>query len=218
MNTLPPTTPALARVVNGITSANHQLDAGAYAEARGAIPGWSQPFHFTFFGHILAALCDRPRILVCGVYRGLDLALITHAAKLLGKEIALTGVDLFSAEPCADWPAEKRHLTWEQAFNCAPPSIEAARRNAPGADIIQASSIDYLRAHAQDYDFIYLDTSHDEQTVCEEIGAIRSKLRTQLVAGDDYHQPGTCWGVDRAVTRLFPSHVVFFNRIWLAQL
>lgn len=219
MKLLPPSTPPFARIINGLCSCDSGRDHEEYAHARGSIPGWSLPAHFTFFGHVLAALPPSARILVCGVYHGLDLALISHAARLLGKQIDLTGVDLFSSAPCADWPEEKRHLTWEQAFDCPPPSLEAARRHAPSARLVQARAHEYMRECAGfiAYDFIYLDTSHDEATVRAEIAAALPLLAPGgLLAGDDYYQPGSCWGVDHAVTSALPGAAVFFNRIWLA--
>jgi hypothetical protein len=217
---LPPCTPLLARIVNSITQCTPVTDYAPFDDARGLIPGWSQPFHYTFFGHVLAALpMDRPRVLVCGVYHGLDLALIQHAAKILGKTIELTGVDLFSDQPCADWPEEKRHLTWEKAFNCPPPSRVAATLNSSGARVIERDAAGFMAHCGEKFDFIYLDTAHDEATVRDEIYAacVHALEPGGLLAGDDYHQPGTCWGVAQAVAHALPRHVVLFNRIWLAQ-
>jgi hypothetical protein len=226
---LPPSVPAFARIANSLTLADHRRDEAGYLDARRQIPGWSLPIHYTLFGHVLAALgAAKPsealakegplRILVCGVYHGLDLALIQHAARALGRKIELVGVDLFSDQPCADWPAEKRHLTWEQAFDCAPPSIVAARLNAPGAEIVQMDSVSYLMRHPGEFDFIWFDTSHDEKTVLNEcVWGVDALREGGLVGGDDYYQPGTYWGVDRAVAQVFPHHIALFNRLWLAS-
>lgn len=219
-------TPA-ASIINHVTTYGlDDVDHHRYSVRRAAIPGWSTPCHALFFKAVLAELFGReadyiPSILICGVYHGLDLALIADLAARhhRGREYRLTGVDLFSAEPCADWPAEKRGLTWQQAFGCEPPSIDAARRNCPSAEIVQASSIDYLAQHAPKFDFIYLDTSHDEQTVRQELTvALINPTPGLLVAGDDYTADGGfIGGVATAVSAMLPNHIPLFNRVWLAE-
>jgi hypothetical protein len=70
------------------------------------------------------------------------------------------------------------------------------------------------------FDFIYLDTSHDEGTVTEEIAAAKLvAMPDAILAGDDYTGPGNfkC-GVELAVNALLPNHNVLFNRTWIAQL
>jgi len=186
------------------------------------IPGWSYELHYLFFRSLLLSL-NRPRILVCGVYHGLDLALIELAANATGRPIArIVGVDLFSSEPCADWPEEKRGMTWREAFNCEPPSETAARANAPTAEIVRSNSVDYLRQHASEFDVIFLDTSHDYETVRNEIGACsgRDDLAPFILCGDDYSGgPADCdWGVASAVEEMAPDHFALFNRIWLTEI
>lgn len=221
MTELPPSSPLVARIVNGISRGAFVEIEDRFRSVTAGIPGWSTIWHYLFFVRALEQLPDGARVCTCGVYHGCDLALISDAAKLLRKEIRLTGVDLFSTAPCADWPEEKKGMTWKEAFGVEPPDIEAARRNAHGARIIQADSISFLRANREAFDFVYLDTSHDYLTVIKEITSARMALDKQgacLLAGDDYHQPGTTWGVDRAVSEWLPHHVVLFDRIWLSGL
>lgn len=188
-------------------------DASLVEQARQKIPGWSQPYHYTFFKHLLAD--ERVNsVLVCGVYHGLDLHLIERAVRDLDRHIRLVGVDKFNAEPCADWPKEKRGMTWEQAFGCKPPSHDASLKNAPWADIHQADSIDFLSRQTCCFDAIYLDTSHDHETVSREIFYARRALRRGgLLAGDDYQDTG----VRLAVANGCADHLVLFNRIWISQ-
>lgn len=193
------------------------------AEAAGLvcrIPGWSNVIHFQFFRSLFLSM-ERPRILVCGVYHGLDLALIELAANSTGRPFGrLVGVDLFSSEPCADWPAEKRGMTWKQAFGCEPPSESAARANAPSAEIVRSNSVEYLKKHAGEFDAIFLDTSHDYETVRAEISACLRRYARIVLCGDDYSGgPADCdWGVAKAVEEMAPHHFALFNRIWLAEI
>lgn len=212
-----------ARILNRVSNAlirNNGADYAQLASLRQTIPGWSNELHQIFFKAVLADESVKS-VLVCGVYHGLDLAIMRGLldAHWPGRDVRLVGVDLFSAESCADWPPEKRHLTWEDAFNCPPPSIEAARRNCPKAEIIACSSVAYLGQCAGNFDFIYLDTSHDETTVAAEIGNsvklhIDGQTTPRILAGDDYCGPAE-WGVDRAVNALLPQHAVLFDRIWV---
>lgn len=185
----------------------------AMGELTKRIPGWSGIYHYCFFRSVLAILKPK-RILVCGVYHGRDIVFMQLAAK---EPVAITGVDLFSDKFCADWPVGDREKTWNEAVKSAPPSLEASSRNCRNATIIQGNSLDYLKAHAKEFDFIYLDTSHDYGTVTAEISAIKASGFSGLVAGDDYIH-GYNWGVVEAVTEQFPFHLALFNRVWMQEL
>jgi hypothetical protein len=140
-----------------------------------------------------------------------------HAQKL---PPTLIGVDLFSGEPCADWTPEQRAKgSWEDNGFGPGPSEEAAKKNAPNALIIKADSISAMEKLGIKVDLVYLDTSHDYETVKREIIAAMRILATGgVIAGDDYHEPNTHWGVDRAVSEMLPRHVALWNRIWISAL
>lgn len=218
-----------ARIVNemfktGLTDADRM--ALHYLRAR--IPGWSTDLHAVFFKAVLNELFhenSEPSLCICGVYHGMDLAIIEYMAGMYheGKTLRLVGVDTFSPDPCADWPDEKRGMTWRDAFNCAPPDMGAAIKNAPGAKIIKGTAVSHLIPHASDYHFVYLDTSHDYETVnCEisavKTGAILKDGRIPILAGDDYAENGGGFecGVKRAVERHLPDHLAIGDRIWVA--
>jgi hypothetical protein len=208
-----------------------QLSAGDLARVHhinARIPGWSTAAHYAFFKSVIADLfiCyPNPRILILGVYHGRDIAYMLDiiARDFPGGRASITGVDKFNAEPCADWPAEKRHLTWQQAFNCPPPSQPVAVQNiAPftgttGVTLIPQSDGDYLAAARDTFDFIYIDTSHDYATVHRQLAQVPHVCfnGATLLAGDDYSDAGT-WGVVRAVSQAFAHHDVFANWIWHA--
>jgi hypothetical protein len=199
-------------------------DEAAFSYLRRTIPGWSTPLHALFFKCVLKELFSRhenPALCICGVYHGLDLAIISDLAARyhVGRAYYLGGVDLFSSEPCDDWPAEKRGMTWEDAFGCAPPSMESAKKNAPGAEIIKARSTDYLAGSFFEAEFIYLDTSHDEKTVTDELAAIGEVDATHtILAGDDYTGPEGSFecGVKTALDKILPHHNAIANRLWIA--
>ena len=216
----------IARIINQTTCGNlTAADFAAYAELRLRIKGWPSLQHMAFFKAVLAELFSTeavPSLLVCGVYHGMDLAMIEGLAERHRppRPMQLVGVDLFSSAPCADWPEEKRGMTWEQAFGCPPPSLEIAQRNVKRAQLVPVSSVDYLARHSHEFDFIYLDTSHDEATVRSELTPILCNARAPglIIAGDDYSEQGGGFtsGVQRAVEGLLPEHNVLFDRIWIS--
>jgi len=181
------------------------------------IAGWSTTAHLAFFDAVMKdpAIKD---VLVCGVYHGLDLALLEDAANLAGRtDVKFTGVDLFSGKPCADWPQEKCGMSWQAAGYGEPPTLALAWKNAPQASIVQQDAANYMFQTPNAFDFVYLDTSHDEWTVRREIGAAAVALRPNgFLAGDDYTGPAE-WGVEKAVKELLPHHGVLFGRIWFSN-
>lgn len=189
-----------------------------------SIPGWSGSLQYLFFETAIRCLPDNPAILMCGVYHGRDLTMLALASKFLNKPVRLTGVDLFSNQPCADWTeAQKKMGCWELNDFGMPPNMETAKYNCPEATIVKSNSVDFLLGDEdstepeEKFDLIYLDTSHDFQTVREEIEAAKPCLNPGgLLAGDDYiGEPH--WGVKQAVDEAFSSRAVFGNMIWLAQ-
>jgi SAM-dependent methyltransferase len=213
-----------AHIVSAITlcdETKHRLVALEWQRTHERIPGWSNSSHALFFHSVISVIGRQAqplRALVCGVYHGLDLALLQWAARSKNIKLDLVGVDLFSDQPCADWDEGQRARgTWEANGFGPPPSMEAAQRNAPGAQLVRANSIEYMRASPLLFDFIYLDTSHDYATVRAELAEARRILAPGgVLAGDDYFEPGSGWGVDRAVCELVPHHVALWGRIWLA--
>jgi hypothetical protein len=219
---------AFAKTINGFTVTPSPVVSQAVEKLqllRRKIPGWSRAEHAIFFRCALAALGTKARVLVCGVYHGLDLALIEWAAAETKCEVELYGVDLFSDGPCEDWtPEQKARGSWQaNGFGDPPsmesPSMESAQRNAPSAKLEKMNAYVWmLRKHTPLFDMIYLDTSHDRVTVEHEIGAARKILAPGgIICGDDYYEPNTGWGVDKAVQSLLPTHAVLANRIWISQ-
>jgi hypothetical protein len=216
-----------AHIVNDVTAGNlERADIETFQGLRRTIPGWSTWNHISFFKAALTRLFSDskavPSVLVGGVYHGMDLAIIAFLAQRYwpGQAYRLVGCDLFSAEPCADWPEDKRGMTWERAFGCPPPSMEAAARNCPKAELVKADSVAYMADHGAEFDLIYLDTSHDEQTVRSELTSVLiNPAKGLLLAGDDYSGDGGFQGgVARAVDAMLPDHTVLFNRIWFQYL
>jgi len=215
--------PSYTRIVSNATSNEHGRTEEAILQWERfvkAIPGWSLPAHAVFFRCVAKSFRPQFRSLVCGVYHGFDLALLQWAAREEKCTLELDGVDLFSDGPCADWNEGQRERgTWEANGFGPPPSIVAAKQNAGDAVLHRANSIEFMQAARgkREFDFIYLDTSHDYETVKREIIAAREILAPGgTLAGDDYYEPGAGWGVDRAVCEVLPHHVALWGRIWVA--
>lgn len=184
------------------------------------IPGWSKGFHYYFFRSWLDAFPEAKSVLMLGVYLGRDCALLLDAAG--EREIRFTGVDKFNAEPCDDWPKEKRQMTWQDAFNCEPPSIDKARANINAkpphtVTLIQANDSIWLEGVQGAFDLIYLDTAHDKATVQRQIRQVHKLCHPHtIVAGDDYNNGESHWGVKEAVTESFKNHYHIADTIWFA--
>ena len=74
----------------------------------------------------------------------------------------------------------------------------------------------FLASCSQCFDAIYIDTSHDYETVARQVRQTVGLLNEDgLLCGDDYSDQGT-WGVKRAISEFAPGHVVFSNWIWIA--
>lgn len=188
------------------------------------VPGYSGGAHIAFW----TALIERPNwssLLMLGVYHGRDLALLCELARdYPERQFSFIGVDKFDDFACADWPAEKKKLGWEAAGYGLPPSYEAAQANIelhrpPNVTVVvfQADDAKVLNTKAKPFDVVYLDTSHDYETVRRQLSQMKSVCHSDtLICGDDYSDEGT-WGVKRAVTEAFVSHEVSAGWIWSAQ-
>ena len=189
---------------------------------RGTIPGYSEGLHYAFFKHLMACT-NISRLLILGVYHGRDIAYLMDIARALYRPLQVVGVDKFSDDFCADWPKERQTLNWQQAGFGLAPSFENAQANiarlgfADRVTMIRERDDAYLSRSDEHFDAVYIDTSHDYDTVARQIRqSARLLSEGGLICGDDYSDQGT-WGVKRAVTELVPGHVIFANWIWLGS-
>lgn len=174
--------------------------------------GWSSQGHYDFFKNIISN-DDVKNICICGVYFGRDIAYMRSIIKELGKEnVKITGVDLFSPEPGTDWEEEKKNLTWEQFCGMPSPTMEKAKNNLielglfENVELIQSKDSDFLKNTTEKFDFIYLDTAHDYQTVKTGIDlSIKCMSENGYIGGDDFCDSNT-WGVASAVNDSFESY------------
>lgn len=209
----------------------------ARARIDAACPGWSDARHWEFFKNILdpegfsvtyhgGGLIHGPikHVCLCGVYQGRDIAYMKYHRPSL----EITGVDLFSDKAMADWPVEKRGMTWQEAGFGEPPSRARVKKNLDavmdpmscnGLALLERDAAPFLREVKsplrEAFDLIYIDTSHDYETTRDTIAAAVS-TGCGLIAGDDYAD-GQQWGVKRAVQEAFTEHQVFGDWIWLAE-
>lgn len=204
------------------------------------VPGWSRHFHYLFFKSWLDAFPEAKTVLILGVYLGRDISFMLDAAKgssnvrewkqdgssrLLpakGRALQVVGVDKFNAQPCDDWPEEKRGMTWEQAFNCQPPDAKKALENINPQEphqvrLIEADDAVWLPVVQGQFDLCYIDTSHDFATVARQIKQVRPLCHANtIIAGDDYANGEAYWQVRQAVSEGFKSHQVLAGMIWFA--
>ena len=210
-----------------LTSFNGNLDRlpeyrGKVDAINQRIRGWSNVNHYFFFKSWMDAFPEARTVLIVGVYLGRDISYMLDAAG--ERPLAVTGVDKFNAEPCDDWPKEKLHMTWEEAFGCPPPDKDAALENIKpsmrtlhSVYLVKADDKDWLEAASGAYDLIFLDASHEHASVARQIRAVHKLCHPfTIVSGDDYAnvQPG--WGVEDAVKQAFKTHHHIDNRIWFA--
>lgn len=216
-----------AEKVTAALAANHTEERmgpinASWQAVANRVPGWSGNVHYLFFKSVLDALPKVKSILILGVYLGRDICIMLDAAK--DRPLQIVGVDKFSDTPCDDWRIDQKAQTWTEAGFGPPPDARKALDNINPQEphqvrLIQGDSLVWLPSVEGKFDFIYLDTSHDEATVATELRGIRHLCHEHtLIAGDDYTNPGKdWWGVDKAVKEALKSHQVVFDLIWFAD-
>lgn len=192
-------------------------DEARVAAINAVVPGWSSPAHYLFF----KAMLELPlkRMLILGVYHGRDIAFLVDILKRYheGREIQITGVDRFTADPCADWTHVNKVLTWEEEVHAPPPSFTAAVENTadPRVEIVKSDDFAFLDTTDQRFDFVYQDTAHDFATVTRQHRQLpRVCTPDAIICGDDFSDRHT-WGVESAVKHSFgDKFALFANWIW----
>ncbi len=197
-----------------------QQDQDRMTEIAATVRGYSDARHYAFFRTMFA--CTEIRtVLLLGVYFGRDTVFMLETARRSGRTLSITAVDKFSNDACDDWPADKKDRTWEEAGFGPPPTLDAARANIDRfrgdtvVNVIQQHDDTFMAACQQRFDLIYIDTSHDYDTVRRQLRQARPLVADGgLLAGDDYSDEGT-WGVRRALRDAAPGHAVFAGWIWI---
>jgi hypothetical protein len=200
-----------------------QQDRSGFSRVGESVPGYSGLAHYIFFRGMIENYEVRS-ILMLGVYMGRDIAMLLDIARSRNISLKVVGVDKFSDDFCADWPAEVRHLTWQEVGFGTAPTIERTSENlvkqglgACQVQLVKGHDADYLAGCQEQFDMIFIDTSHDYETVMRQIRDSRRLLKPEgFMTGDDYSDKGS-WGVTQAVTESFDHHWVVDSFIWLAQ-
>lgn len=185
--------------------------------------GYSGQHHWQFFQKILSNP-DIKNICILGVYYGRDIAYIKAILQQLGRtDFMIVGVDKFEDSFCEDWPEEKRQLNWQEAGFGHAPNLQKTRTNllklglSGNVFLVSDSDVNFLQTTTQIFDLIYIDTSHDYESVKNLINLSLKKVKSNgFLAGDDFSDQGT-WGVAKAVRESFPKFELFSNWIWLAK-
>jgi predicted O-methyltransferase YrrM len=197
-----------------------QRDQASMAEITASVRGYSDARHYSFFRGVFSHTEVRS-VLLLGVYFGRDTAFMCSAARRCGRSLSITAVDKFTNDACDDWPSGQQNQSWEEAGFGPAPSVEAASANierfkaGSTVQVIQQRDDLFLASCQQQFDLIYIDTSHDYETVRRQLRqARRLAAEGGLLAGDDYSDEGT-WGVRRALREAAPAHAVFAGWIWI---
>jgi len=185
--------------------------------------GYSGQHHWQFFSQILANP-EIKNVCIIGVYYGRDIAYMKAILQELGRtDCTIVGVDKFEDCFCEDWPEEKRNLTWQEAGFGQSPDLQKTRSNllklglSGNVFLVSDFDVNFLQNTVQIFDLIYIDTSHDYQSVKNLINLALTKVKSNgFLAGDDFSDEGT-WGVAKAVRESFPKFELFSNWIWLAR-
>jgi len=188
------------------------------------VHGYGDYLHYSFFQGLLHLFPVR-RVLVVGVYRGRDICFLMKAAETTGrKDLSIVGVDKFSDDFCRDWPEEKRGLGWEAAGFGRPPTLQDARENIARhqtcpVELVPSDDLQFLANCREKFDFIYLDTAHDYETVARQIDLCEPLLTPGgLIGGDDLDDDcSENWGVRAAVDEKFTHHMSMNEWIWLTH-
>lgn len=192
------------------------------------IRGYSDGKHYAFFKTLLALPAVKD-VLILGVYHGRDIAFMRDVLLHAGRsDVWIVGVDKFSDTPCADWPVSASGKNWEQAGFGVAPTLQAASANLgcnePGPVIlVESDDASFLHSTDRRFDAVYLDTSHDYETVMRQLRQVRRVCRPgAIICGDDYsdvsNAAGGHWGVRKAVSESFLTHSVFAEWIWVSGL
>jgi hypothetical protein len=187
------------------------------------IRGWSNVSHYLFFKSWLDAFPEAKSVLIVGVYLGRDISYMLDAAG--ERALNVTGVDKFNALPCDDWPAEKRHMTWEEAFNCPPPDMEQARKNIAVVQksqhtvtLIKADDKDWLESATGAFCLCFYDASHEKASVSRQLRQGHKLCHPEtIVSGDDFSEVQPGWGVETAVREAFRSFYHIDYRVWFTD-
>lgn len=185
--------------------------------------GYSTQLHWDVF-HTLLADERIKKICICGVYFGRDVCYIASILNSYGRsDYTIYAIDKFEDAFCDDWPEEKRILNWDAAGFGPAPSVEKAQQNinALGLEkniiVKKMRDVDFLSQTDERFDLIYLDTSHDYNTVKTTIQLAGSRLTADgIIGGDDFSDEGE-WGVKSAVNASFEKYNLYGNWLWMGK-
>ena len=217
---------ALRARLDADESSRSSLQDREYCSIASKVPGWSRLNHYLFFRSMVEAT-DIQCVLIVGVYHGRDICFLLDARNKFAEfhHLAIHGVDKFNDTECADWLPTAKGKTWEENQYGPPPTIKAAAENIcphlrrkGEVKLIQQPDEDYLATTENKFDLIYLDSSHDYETVARQLVQVRRLCAgaSTIIAGDDFNDEGT-FGVKKAVTEAFGAVATLGGLIWFTD-
>lgn len=149
------------------------------------------------------------RLVEVGSFQGQSAILMARLIKRSGKRLHFTCVDHFqgSQEHHEDLELDCTDLRGQFEANLERHGV------AKDIQILPLASVEAAQTFADDsLDFVFLDASHDEDAVREDIAAWLPKIKTGgVLAGHDFE----FFGVARAVTAMIPgTQVELIGRSW----
>ena len=137
-------------------------------------------------------------MLVLGVYHGRDIAYLMSLARALGRPLQVVGAGVVPDDFCEDWPKERQSLNWQEArLLGTSPNFEAAQAHmarlgfSDSVRLVKERDERFLASCSERFDAIYIDTSHDYDTVARQVRQTFGLLTDNgLLCGDDYSDQG----------------------------
>jgi hypothetical protein len=186
--------------------------------------GWSYIPQWKLFKTILSNYRINT-ICVVGAYYGRDIGYLASIAHQIGmSDYHITGIDKFEDKYCEDWPEELRKKSWKTAGFGVAPQLEATSANmkklgiSKHVTLVKSDDKGFLSSTQKQFDFIYIDTSHDYKSVKKLIDLGVKKCKPGgVIGGDDYATHFSTWGVNKAVAESFKEFEVVDGRVWYAD-
>jgi predicted O-methyltransferase YrrM len=139
------------------------------------IDGWFNQEDGEFYAKIAQELPNPARILEIGAYKGRSTACLDHHCKLLGKDVTIDVIDLFTGD--------------KGVLGIMPSYLEEFTINTSHCNIGRVIIEDTATAHRHldcTYDFIFIDASHDYDSVVADITNYKPFLAPNgILAGHD---------------------------------
>lgn len=154
------------------------------------IDGWFDYADFEFYTLIARSMSDSFTMLEIGSYKGRSTACMSEICKALDKKVDIDVIDTFKGD---------KHIGEQNTFSAFMDNISTygTVRTIYALD----SAVAYQKIEANTYyDFIFIDASHDAESVTRDILTYKPFLAPNgIIGGHDYKHYGVREGVENAL-------------------